>query len=85
MFYTVRELAELLKLSESQVYALIDEGFLKAHRFTRRRSGAIRVSQDQLDAYLASTVQEEQPVQEPSPPPPPQPRKKVAGGGIDLW
>lgn len=88
-FYTVAELAEMLKLSQSQVYALIDDGLLKCHRFTRGRSGAIRVSQTQLDAYLASTIQQddEPPVQEPAPQPspPPQPRKRVAGGGVDLW
>jgi len=87
-FHTVHELAELLKLSQSQVYALIDDGLLKCHRFTRGRSGAIRVSQVQLDAYLASTVQQddEPPAAEPAPPTPePRTRKKAAGGGVDLW
>lgn len=53
-FYTVAEIAELLRLSQSQVYGLIEEGKLRAHRFTRRRNGAIRISQAQLDDYLAS-------------------------------
>jgi len=88
IFYTVSELADLLKLSQSQIYALIDDGRLKCHRFTRGRSGAIRVSQAQLDAYLASTVQQddEPPASQPAPPTPePRTRKKAAGGGVDLW
>jgi excisionase family DNA binding protein len=85
-FFTVAEIAKMLKLSESQVYALIDDGLLKCHRFTRGRSGAIRVSQSQLDAYLASTLEQEPPAPEPAPSlPEPRPRKKAAGGGIDLW
>ena len=85
MFYTVAELAEMLKLSSSQIYALIDEGLLKCHRFTRKRNGGIRVSQAQLDEYLAATLIPV-PAEEPAPPPPqPVPRKKPTGGGIDLW
>jgi excisionase family DNA binding protein len=58
MFYTVNELKDLLKLSTSQVYALIETGRLKCHRFTTRTSGAIRVSQGQLDEYLNATEEE---------------------------
>lgn len=54
-FYTVAELVEMLKLSKSQLYALIEGGRLRCHRFTRRRHGAIRVSQAQLDEYLKTT------------------------------
>jgi len=55
MFYTVNELSDLLKLSASQVYALIETGRLKCHRFTTKKSGAVRVSQAQLDDYLRET------------------------------
>lgn len=54
-FYTVTDLVEMLKLSKSQIYALIEGGMLRCHRFTRRRNGAIRVSQAQLDEYLKAT------------------------------
>lgn len=89
MFYTVAEIAELLKLSSSQIYALIDEGLLKCHRFTRKKHGAIRVSQAQLDEYLKATEEggkPEQPAEEPPPEPvEPSPRPARTGGGIDLW
>jgi excisionase family DNA binding protein len=54
-FYLVAELQELLKLSKSHLYALIESGKLRCHRFTRGRNGAIRVSQAQLDEYLKAT------------------------------
>ena len=57
-FYTVNELKDLLKLSASQVYALIESGKLRCHRFTTKKSGAVRVSQDQLDDYLRATESE---------------------------
>lgn len=53
--YTVAELDKLLKLSRSQLFALIEGGKLRCHRFTRSRHGGIRVSQAQLDEYLAAT------------------------------
>jgi excisionase family DNA binding protein len=55
-FYTVADLAGLLKLSASQVYALIDSGRLQCHRFTTKKNGAVRISQQQLDAYLQATA-----------------------------
>ncbi len=61
MFYTITELRTLLKLSSSQLYALIDSGKLKCHRFTTGRSGGIRISQAQLDAYLRATESEGEP------------------------
>ena len=60
-FYTVPELKALLKLSRSQVYALIESGKLKCHRFTTGATGGIRVSQEQLDAFLGATAGEEPP------------------------
>jgi excisionase family DNA binding protein len=87
-FYTVADLAEMLQLSQSQVYALIEDGLLKCHRFTRGKSGAIRVSQAQLDAYLQATEQGgKQPTHQPTQPPQPEtpaPRP-VKKGGVDLW
>ena len=57
-FYTVADLKEMLKLSASQVYALIESGKLRCHRFTTKKSGAVRVSQAQLDDYLRETERE---------------------------
>jgi excisionase family DNA binding protein len=67
-FYTVADLVEMLKLSRSQLYALIEGGTLRCHRFTRRRNGAIRVSQAQLDEYLKATEDPGEPTPTPAPP-----------------
>ena len=50
----VREVAQRLNLSESTVYGLVESGELPHHRFR----GAIRVSEEQLAAYLDLTKQE---------------------------
>ncbi len=55
-FFTVAEVAEKLRLSPSFVYALIDTGTLKAHRFTVKGSGVLRISREHLDEYLAGVV-----------------------------
>jgi excisionase family DNA binding protein len=52
----IAEVAKILKLSESQVYAIISSGELKCHRFTTGKQGGIRISRRQLEEYLASTV-----------------------------
>ena len=57
-FYLVAEVAETLRLSESQVYALINSGRLRCHRLTTGRQGGIRISDEQLRDYLASTVEQ---------------------------
>ena len=54
-FFTVVDLEGMLKLSKSHLYSLIESSNLRCHRFTRGRSGGIRVSQAQLDEYLAAT------------------------------
>jgi excisionase family DNA binding protein len=51
-FYTVTELERLLKLSKSQVYALIRSGRLACYRLTTGKQGCVRVSDEQLKAYL---------------------------------
>ncbi len=53
MMYKVSQVAERLSVSESIVYALIDAGRLACHRIGVGR-GTIRVSTEDLDAYLAS-------------------------------
>ncbi|HZY87253.1 MAG TPA: helix-turn-helix domain-containing protein [Gemmataceae bacterium] len=58
--YTVKELRPLLKLSTSQIYALIDEGLLRCYRLTTGRQGAIRVSEEHLQAYLAQAERQEE-------------------------
>ena len=57
-FYLVLEISEILRLSESQVYALINAGKLKAHRMTTGRQGGIRVSDDQLQRFLRESQME---------------------------
>ena len=42
-YMTVLDVAKRLKLSRSQIYALIDSGRMKCHRFTTGKSGGIRV------------------------------------------
>jgi excisionase family DNA binding protein len=78
-FYTVLELEGMLKLSKSQLYALIESGQLRCHRFTRRRNGAIRVSQAQLEEYLKATEDLGLPPVVPRPAPTaPRPKKEFA-------
>lgn len=48
MFYTVKEVAEHLKISLSMVYALISRGDLVAHEI----GSCKRIKQEDLDAYL---------------------------------
>jgi len=50
-FLTIREVAELLKLSQSSVYQLIEAGRLAHHRIGQGR-GAIRVLEADLQSYL---------------------------------
>jgi excisionase family DNA binding protein len=77
VFYTVIELEGMLKLSKSQLYALIESGQLRCHRFTRRRNGAIRVSQAQLEEYLKATEDLGLPPVAPQPAPTPSRPKKA--------
>ena len=51
--HKVSQVAEKLNVSESIVYALIDSGRLACHRIGMGR-GTIRISTDDLDAFLAS-------------------------------
>lgn len=47
----MQEIAQLLKISPSNVYNLVSHGRLVAHRFGKGR-GSIRVASTDLDAYL---------------------------------
>jgi excisionase family DNA binding protein len=53
--HTVREAADKLRVSKSQVYMLIRAGILDAIRLTSHTGaeGAIRIKQSAIDAYLA--------------------------------
>lgn len=53
MFLTPREVADRLKVSLSTVYGLVESGKLACHRIGLRR-GAVRVSEEDLAAYLES-------------------------------
>ena len=52
---TVREVAEKLSLSISQVYSLLASGKLPHHRFGVGR-GAIRVTEEQLAAFVEASI-----------------------------
>jgi excisionase family DNA binding protein len=68
----ISEVAQRLNTSTSFVYEIIAEGRLRHHRLGRGQ-GAIRVSEEQLAAYLASCesapVESQPPVTRPRPRP----------------
>lgn len=57
MYLTVREVADRLRVSASSVYLVVESGRLAHHRIGARR-GAIRISEDDLEAYLAQCRRE---------------------------
>ncbi len=57
MFLTVRQVAKRLNVSASCVYQLVETGKLPNHRIGLGR-GAIRVSEADLEEYLASCRRE---------------------------
>lgn len=67
--FTVLQVAERLNVSQATVYALISEKKLSCHRFGVRR-GTLRVSAEQLLAFLESTKQEQAKVRRVTKPPP---------------
>ena len=56
LFFTVRESAKILRLSEQQIYSLIYRKLMGCHRMTTGKSGGIRISRRQLVGYIRSTV-----------------------------
>ena len=56
--FTVSDVAEKLKVSQSTIYNAIECGDLPHHRFGKGR-GTIRVSEDQLRRFLEGTKVEE--------------------------
>ena len=65
--YTVKEVAELLKCSAPTVRRLIIGGHLQANNITPlSKHGTFRVTQSQLDAYLAQPFQHETDVKQAS-------------------
>lgn len=55
-FFTVPQVARMLKLSVRQVYYAIEFGQLMAHRFAGKSAGPIRVSHAAVDAYIREHV-----------------------------
>ena len=68
---TVREVAEILRVSPSLVYQLVEASKLACHRVGSRH-GAIRISAADIDVYLAQCRSERQEQM----PKPPRPRSK---------
>ena len=52
-FYTAQEVADKLKIKKTTVYELIKRGELSSSKIGKQ----LRVSEEQLKAYLDSTVQ----------------------------
>lgn len=55
LLLTVKEVAERLRLSVSQVYALIGCGKLRCFRLSTGNQGAVRVSERQVEDFLAAS------------------------------
>lgn len=51
---TVKEASEILKIGTSSLYSLLSKGELQHYKF----GGAIRISEEQIEAYLTSCVVE---------------------------
>ena len=56
MFLRIKDVASRLKLSASQVYALIAAGKLSCHRFGVEGRGALRVTEEQLASFIEATT-----------------------------
>jgi excisionase family DNA binding protein len=67
MYLTVHEVADRLRVSHSSVYLLVESGRMAHHRIGARR-GAIRISEDDLAAYLAENRQGQRSESPPAPP-----------------
>jgi excisionase family DNA binding protein len=60
--YTVREVAELLRCSASQVYHLVEVGVLRCYRITTGKQGGIRFDEAMLAEFLrCAAVQPQEP------------------------
>jgi excisionase family DNA binding protein len=55
--YTTREVATRLKISSSQVYALVHAGRLRCLRLTTKKQGGLRFTEQQIMAFLAASEQ----------------------------
>lgn len=54
-YLKVEEIAELLRCSVSQIYAIIAVGKLRCLHVTTGKQGGIRVSREQLDSFLKAS------------------------------
>jgi excisionase family DNA binding protein len=70
--YTVREVAERLRCSASQVYHLIEAGVLRCYRITTGKQGGIRFDEAMLAEFLSRAATQ------------PQEPAATAGGRISL-
>lgn len=66
MFLKPKDLAQRLNVSLSTVYGLIESGRIACHRFGKGR-GAVRVSEEDLAAYLANCRRDVRPPDVPRP------------------
>ena len=66
---TIAEVAERLRIGRTTAYQLVQQGKIAAHRIGAGR-GAIRISEEDLNAYLASCREQNQPSSKTPEPPP---------------
>jgi excisionase family DNA binding protein len=59
---TVSDVAARLKVSTSQVYAMITNGKMRCYRLTTKTQGGIRVSEEQLEDFLRSAEVNREPL-----------------------
>jgi excisionase family DNA binding protein len=68
---TVADVAARLKVSESQIYALVERGLLRCYRITTGKQGGIRIHErEHLEPYLKSVEQGGEPQEPPASPEP---------------
>lgn len=63
---TVNEVAARLKVSKSTIYNAVESGSMPHYRIGAGR-GAIRISEEQLEAFLLGSLVEEGPATKPRP------------------
>lgn len=80
----IREVADLLNCSISNVYAISASGELRSIRVGRGNAG-LRFTEEAVEEFIAKRQQGGQSEEPPAEPPAKPPRAKAGKGKIDLW
>jgi excisionase family DNA binding protein len=59
-FYTVKEVAELLRVSESSVRNYVHRGIIKAIRIGAGKRATIRIPQSEIDALIGKDLESDE-------------------------